>query len=109
LAHNISPGADGYTAAQVKHQARSMISRDSNPLGWSFLLDELADAHEHLGNLLGQIQTDRGYSETEFRTDLGHVYAHLNRAWRRRDVPEDFTSQEWQQAGAFPDDIEPVA
>ena len=86
-----------------------MINRDPNPLGWSFLLDDLADAHEHLGNLLAEIQANPEYSEVEFRLDLGHIYAHLNRAWRRRDVSEDFTSQEWQQAGAFPDDLEPVA
>lgn len=86
-----------------------MINRHSNPLGWSHLLDDLADAHEHLGNLLAAIQAEPGYSDAEFRIDLGHVYAHLNRAWRRRNVPEDFTSQEWDQAGAFPDDIEPVA
>ena len=29
-----------------------MIDRNSNPVGWSFLLDDLEDAYEHLGNLI---------------------------------------------------------
>jgi hypothetical protein len=87
-----------------------MINRDFHPKGWSFLLDDLEDAHAHLGGLLKEIQADPEYSEAEFRIGLGHVYAHLNRAWRRRDIPEDFTDEEeWRRAGAFPDDLEPIA
>jgi len=73
------------------------------------LLSDLDDAHEHLGNLIKEIAADPEYGEPELRVDLGHVYAHLNRAWRRREITGDFTDSEWVAAGAFPDDLEPVA
>lgn len=86
-----------------------MIDRSSNPIGWSLLLHDLEDAYEHLGQLIREVQAIPGYGEPEFRIDLGHVYAHLNRAWHRRNVPEDFTESEWGLAGQFPEDLEPVA
>ncbi|BDU18139.1 hypothetical protein [Lysobacter auxotrophicus] len=86
-----------------------MIDRNSNPMGWSLLLSDLEDAHEHLGQLIREIQAGPEYGEPELRVDLGHVYAHLNRAWRRRNVPEDFTEAEWGPAGQFPEDLEPAA
>jgi hypothetical protein len=86
-----------------------MINRNEHPMGWSFLLDDLSDAHEHLGTLLKEISESSDYSEEELRIDLGHVYAHLNRAWFRRNVPEDFPDSEWDTATQFPSDLEPVA
>jgi hypothetical protein len=86
-----------------------MIDRNLNPMGWSFLMDELQDAYEHLGDLIKEISSDTEYGEPELRVELGHVFAHLNRAWRRRNVPEDFSDAEWEAAGEFPDDLEPVA
>jgi hypothetical protein len=86
-----------------------MINCTDNPVAWSLLLDDLEDAREHLDNLIKEISASSGYGEPEFRIDLGHVYAHLNRAWRRRDIAEDFTDGEWAAAGAFPNDLEPVA
>lgn len=86
-----------------------MITRETNPVGWALLLYELADAHEHLGNLIKEMSEDSEYSEPNLRIDLGHVYAHLNRAWFRRNVPEDFPESEWDTASSFPDDLEPVA
>jgi len=86
-----------------------MINRTDNPLGWAMFLYDLEDAHEHLGNLIKQLTSEVEYGEPELRIDLGHVYAHLNRAWRRRLVAEDFTAAEWEAAGAFPNDLEPVA
>jgi hypothetical protein len=86
-----------------------MINRNDQPVGWAMLLSDLEDAHEHLGNLIKEITSDPEYAEEELRIDLGHVYAHLNRAWRRRLIAEDFTDEEWSAAGAFPDDLQPVA
>ena len=86
-----------------------MISRDLNPMGWALFLDELQDAHEHLGNLLREISSDPEFEEIQLRSHLGHVYAHLNRAWRRRNVPEDLSDVEWEAAREFPVDIEPIA
>lgn len=86
-----------------------MINRSDNPLGWMMLITELEDAHEHLGKLIQEISTQSEYSEPELRIDLGHVYAHLNRAWQRRLVAEDFSDAEWVAAAIFPSDIKPVA
>ena len=86
-----------------------MIDRNLNPVGWTFFLDDLQDAHEHLGQLIKEIGSDPDFGEPELQVHLGHVYAHLNRAWRRRNVPEDFSDAEWEAARAFPDDLEPVA
>jgi len=79
-----------------------MINRTDNPVGWSLLLSELEDAHEHLGNLIKEISDGSEYGEPELQIDLGHVYAHLNRAWRRRVIAEDFSEAEWEAARAFP-------
>jgi len=86
-----------------------MINRTDNPVGWAMFLSDLEDAHEHLGNLIKEITANPEYGEPELRIDLGHVYAHLNRAWRRREIAEDFTDDEWATAGEFPTDLEPVA
>ena len=86
-----------------------MINRDSNPVGWTLLVSELEDAREHLGVMLQDMSSAEDYSEEEFRIDLGHVYAHINRAWRRRLVAEDLNDDEWEQAREFPDDIDPIA
>lgn len=86
-----------------------MINRTENPVGWAMILNDLDDAHEHLGNLIKEITNDPDYGEPELRIDLGHVYAHLNRAWRRREITDDFTDSEWIAAEAFPSDIEPIA
>jgi len=85
-----------------------MINRDLHPAGWAALVYELEDAREHLGQLIKALSEDAGYAEDELRTDLGHVYAHLNRAWFRRNVAEDFPDSDWQAASAFPADIEPI-
>ena len=86
-----------------------MINRQEHPIGWSFLLDELSDAQEHLQTLLKEIAENPEYGEPELRIDLGHVFAHLNRAWYRRNVQEDFPESDWDIATSFPTDIEPVA
>ena len=89
-----------------------MIDREHSPVGWVLLMHELDDAHEHLGNLLKHMQERSDFDEIEFRIELGHVYAHLNRAWFRRNVHEDFAASErdaaWEIATQFPTDLEPV-
>ena len=85
-----------------------MIDSKNHPLGWSSLFYELSDAHEHLGVLLANISGDPTYSEVEFRIELGHVYAHLNRAWYRRNIPNDFPESDRNLASSFPGDLDPV-
>ena len=86
-----------------------MINRDDNPVGWAMMMYELTDAHEHLGTMLKEIENDSEFSEEEFRVHLGHIYAHLNRAWRCRLIPEEMTESEWESGREFPDDIQPIA
>jgi hypothetical protein len=86
-----------------------MIDREIHPGGWSLMLHDLADAHEHLGDLIKRFTDRSDYSEAELIVEIGHVYAHLNRAWYRRNVEEDFPESDWDVASAFPADLWPVA
>ena len=86
-----------------------MINREEHPVGWSLLLYDLSDAQEHIGTLLKEMAENPEYSEVELRIELGHVFAHLNRAWYRRNVPDDFPEADWDKASSFPTDLEPVA
>ncbi|GLQ98166.1 hypothetical protein [Dyella mobilis] len=83
-----------------------MIDKQLQPVEWCSFMYELEDALEHLGNLIKDIEHDPDYSDEDLRIDLGHVYAHLNRAWRRsaKAVPDG----DWDWASRFPDDLEPV-
>ena len=89
-----------------------MIDPEHSPVGWALLMYELDDAHEHLGNLLTHMKERSDFDETDFRIELGHVYAHLNRAWFRRTVHEDFAASEYDAASElttrFPTDLEPI-
>ncbi len=72
------------------------------------LMYELDDAHEHLGNLLKEMNASGNVDETDFRIQLGHVYAHLNRAWFCRNVHEDFPESAREVASSFPTDLDPI-
>jgi hypothetical protein len=85
-----------------------MINPTNDPVGWAMLMYELEDAHEHLGNLIKEMSSTPDYSEEEYRIDLGHVLAHLNRAWHRRLVHENMTDDEWEAAREYPDDLRPI-
>jgi hypothetical protein len=85
-----------------------MIDKDANPVEWSLLMYELADAGEHLSNLIDQMKNDPKYDQANFSVDLGHVYSHLNRAWHRRELKRDFTEKEWAEASEFPRDLRPT-
>lgn len=75
----------------------------------SMVAFELEEAAQHLNRLARRLATEPGYGDPEFRVDLGHVYAHLNRAWNRRaasaDAPTDDQFEAWSQ---FPADVPPV-
>jgi len=60
-----------------------MISQAENPVAWAMFVYELADAQEALNDLMKEL-ADGAIDADEFRIDIGHVYAHLNRAWYRR-------------------------
>ena len=86
-----------------------MINRHDHPVGWALFHDELSDAHEHLESLLGALERDPDYGEEALRVDLGHILAHLHRAWYRRNCPEDITNEQWEQSRETPRDLDPLA
>ncbi|WP_171014143.1 hypothetical protein [Chitinivorax sp. B] len=61
------------------------LQLDQHPAAWAALIDELRDAHQHLGKLIDQLNDEHGMSEADFSVHLGQVYAHLNRAWHHHD------------------------
>jgi hypothetical protein len=83
-----------------------MIDKDS--VGWVLLVDNLNEANEHLGNLTAQMVNGPDFSEEEFAIHLGHIYAHMNRAWNLRNVEAGINSESWDSLSQFPMDIKPV-
>ena len=87
-----------------------MLNPDEHPVAWAMLMHELDDAHEHLGELIDRLQRGDPVDEDDFRVDLGHVYAHLNRAWNGRSDPDaaNASGGTREQRTRFPQDLEPV-
>lgn len=87
-----------------------MLSQDANPVAWAMLVYEIADAHEHLGALLAQMNDDGRIEEGDFAVQLGHVMAHLNRAWHGRSDPQLDSLPDSQRAerSKHPVDLPPV-
>ena len=88
-----------------------MVDKDSEPEAWAMFSYELEDAAEELAALMSEMEQD-GFGEPELRVHLGHVYAHLNRAWHSRNAaagaalnPSDEQRAAWTQ---FPTDLSPV-
>jgi hypothetical protein len=86
-----------------------MINIRDHPIGWAQMMFNLEDAHEHLGTLINEMQTDPTFGEPELAVNLGHVVAHLNRAWYCRNHSDDLTDAEWELSRAYPTDLEPIA
>jgi len=83
-----------------------MIDRKLLPIEWTEFMYELEDAREHLDTLIKNVTQLPDYDEAAFRIDLGHVYAHLNRAWRRSSKGLD--DGDWEAASQFPCDLKPI-
>ena len=72
-------------------------------------MHELADAYEHLGDLIKEMQ-EQGKIEVEsYAVDLAHVYAHLNSAWNSRNFEGEMTYEDWEKFRSYPGDLEPLA
>jgi len=82
-----------------------MIDKKLQPVEWAAFMYELEDAREHLEKLIKDVENIPNYGEPELRIDLGHVFAHLNRAWRGGRHVDD---ADWESASQFPDDLMPV-
>ena len=85
-----------------------MINEKDNYLAWVQLIDELDEAKEHLEEMTKKMNESSDYDEAYFSVDLGHVYAHLNRAWNGRFSEKGLVYEDWDEINKFPTDIEPV-
>ena len=86
-----------------------MINPKHNPVEWTLLIDELMEVHEHLGALISKLGNEPEYDEEWFRVDMGHLMAHLNRAWARRNCARELTDEEWERFREYPQDLPPIA
>lgn len=84
------------------------MNRDSHPVEWALFLDELDDAREHLEDIVRTLADAGSYDEEDLRVNLGHVYAHLNRAWHSRNHLGEVTEELWPKFSRFPEDLNPV-
>ncbi len=85
-----------------------MIERKSNPNEWSTLLYDLDDAKEHLESLINQLNIAGKIAEEDFKIQLSHIYAHVNRSWNIRKLENNFENQDSAKSSRFPKDIEPL-
>lgn len=86
-----------------------MINSKDNPVAWALLVQGIADTQGHLASLAEQMSRDGVIEDEDFVVQVGHVYAHLNRAWNARNhTGEEMTDEQWDAFGKFPRDIEPV-
>lgn len=85
-----------------------MINNKSNPVEWAMLVTELDEAREHLESLTNSMAEAGAIDETDYAVQLGHVFAHLNRAWNNRDLKGEMPEDEWAKSSQFPSDLEPV-
>lgn len=85
-----------------------MINAKDQYVAWAALISELDDAREHLEELITKTQKAGTIEESVLAVDLGHVYAHLNRAWHSRNQETEITEAQWPAFSRFPKDVEPV-
>jgi len=85
-----------------------MINKNSNPVEWVLLIDSLEEAKEHLEELMHEMMTCNEFDEEDYRIQLGHIYAHLNRCWNSRSLEEEKSEDKWEEYSSFPKDLEPI-
>lgn len=85
-----------------------MILRDLNPVNYSSFVDELTEAQEHLQILISDVLNQPDYDESMLSVDLGHIFAHLNRAWNTRNAKDANSDPNWEVISSFPKDLKPI-
>ena len=85
-----------------------MINSKDHHLAWSGLLNELDEAREHLDDLVKEMNAAGAIEDSEFAVYLGHVFAHLNRAWHSRNQDAAVSLEQWPSFSQFPSDLRPV-
>jgi len=69
---------------------------------------EIDDAIEHLQELRKSLEPGGVVEPEDFRVQVGHVYAHVNRAWNCRNRLGESTDEIFELESQFPSDIDPV-
>lgn len=83
-----------------------MIRPDDDPLTWVMLLDQLSEAHTHLGELIAEIDRVSQIDDADVMVQLGHVYGHLNRFWHGRKIANGNMDQLYtDENSSFPGDV----
>ena len=83
-----------------------IISAEGDFLTWVMILDQLDEAHVHLGELVRKIHADQQFDEVDVMVQLGHIYGHLNRFWHGRKILDgNFDAMYTDDCSAFPDDV----
>jgi hypothetical protein len=85
-----------------------MINATDNYAAWALFVDQMDEARDHLQELANTLHSAGRMDEPELTVHLGHIYAHLNRAWHSRNLPDGIKDEEWSQLSKFPADLEPV-
>lgn len=70
------------------------------------LVYELDDAKAHLDTLLKEMEAGE-IDEIDYQVQLGHIDAHLNRAWNTRNMTSPYAEKAREKVSRFPTDIEP--
>ncbi len=70
----------------------------------AWILFNLREARESLGNLIKEIESDPEYGYGDYVIDVTHIYHHINTSWNGRDATYEEANQcseedfyEWRQ------------
>jgi len=85
-----------------------MINASEYPTEWALLLFDLDETQEHLKSLIDQMNENGRIDEEDYAVQLGHIFAHLNRAWNARSLSGEIPEGEYAKYSRFPDDLDPV-
>ena len=85
-----------------------MINKNEDFVAWAMWIEQLNEAREHLQELIKTMVERADYEEADFRINLGHVYAHLNRARHSQNQTAEITEDQWTDFSKFPADLNPV-
>ena len=82
-----------------------MIDRKQYPVEGAVWMLMLQEAHEHLGNIIQELEEKEDGCDIDFGIPLGHVFGHLNRAWNGRNEVKEIDDSKWDEYSSFPKDI----
>jgi hypothetical protein len=85
-----------------------MINAKDHYVAWAGLVTEIDEAREHLEALAEKLATQGECDEEDLAVNLGHIYAHLNRAWHSRNQNTEISETQWEEFSQFPKDVKPV-